>query len=175
LNRTNNLIIGTISDSKIKELHIQRNNLITTINNKCKEIKPSINKSDIPTFNNLIKKYLFTQQNYYSTNISIQATQLILRNPTLTMDTAESMIKNGHESNLCMISNESLNYVQARHKQILKLEKSLQELHELFIAQHAIVEEQNEKIDNIQYKVSDAKNDVKIAKSDLGKAYKFSK
>jgi t-SNARE complex subunit (syntaxin) len=43
--------------------------------------------------------------------------------------------------------------VVARHKEVLKLEKSLQEVHQLFVDMAALVDQQGEVIDRIAFRV----------------------
>jgi len=72
-------------------------------------------------------------------------------------------------------ANESYNYVVARHKEVLKLEKSLQEVHQLFVDMAALVDQQGEVIDRIAFRISNAKADVAAAKVELTEAYKIKK
>ena len=60
------------------------------------------------------------------------------------------------------VANESYNYVVARHKEVLKLERSLQEVHQLFVDMAALVDQQGEVIDRIAFRIAFAKEEVAL-------------
>ena len=86
---------------------------------------------------------------------------------------------------------QSLAEIEARHGDIIKLEKSIKELHDMFIDMAALVQtqvkwslppasrarhprlEQGEMIDRIEYNVVQSENFVKAASTDTKKAVKF--
>lgn len=176
LGKINNLIIGSIINTK--NLEKERNEIICIINNQCKNIKLKLSKNHYEAFNNLIKKYLTIQKMYHDTEKQILATQLILKDPTLTMEMADNIITNGQcPQNILQLSNanEMYDYVKQRHFEVLKLEKSIQEVNELFIGMYAIVEEQGDTLDRIKNKTESAKNNTGYAIVDLKKAWKFAK
>ena len=176
LGKINNLILGSIYETK--NLEKERNDIIKIINNQCKIIKTKLSKNQHAEFNNLIKKYLIIQKTYRDTEKHILSTQLILKDPNLTMDMANNIIANGQcPKNILQLSNanEMYNYVKQRHAEVLKLEQSIQEVHELFIGMYAIIEEQGETVDRIKEKTENAKNDTGYAVLDLKKALKNTK
>ncbi|KAF5399910.1 Snare protein syntaxin 1 [Paragonimus heterotremus] len=63
--------------------------------------------------------------------------------------------------------------IEARHEDILKLEKSIRELHELFLDLAAMVESQSELIDRIEYNVLATKDHVESAKQSTRKAVEY--
>ncbi|OAF66000.1 Syntaxin-4 [Intoshia linei] len=63
--------------------------------------------------------------------------------------------------------------IQARHNDIIKLEKSIKELHEMFIDMANLVESQGELIDRIEYNVEQSVDFIETAKSDTRKAVQF--
>lgn len=65
--------------------------------------------------------------------------------------------------------------IKARHDDIMKLEKSIRELRDLFIDPAAMVEAQNELIDRIDYNVSSTKDHVETAKFATKKAVEYRK
>ncbi|XP_075254172.1 syntaxin-1A-like [Convolutriloba macropyga] len=69
---------------------------------------------------------------------------------------------------------KALTEVELRHK-ILKLERSLQELHELFLDMARLVEQQGEAIDRIDYNVEQSCRVVANAKVETKKAVKYQK
>jgi t-SNARE complex subunit (syntaxin) len=84
---------------------------------------------------------------------------------------------------------QSLADIEARHGDIIKLEKSIKELHDMFIDMAALVQTQvnlgvlnsilrmnlfqGEMIDRIEYNVVQSENFVKAASTDTKKAVKF--
>ena len=51
------------------------------------------------------------------------------------------------------VANESYNYVVSRHKEVLNLEKNLQEVHQLFVDMAALVDREEEVINRIAFRV----------------------
>lgn len=68
---------------------------------------------------------------------------------------------------------QSLADIEARHGDIMKLEKSIRELHDMFIDMAALVQTQGEMIDRIEHNVNQSEDFVKIASTDTKKAVKF--
>lgn len=71
------------------------------------------------------------------------------------------------------LANSTQQYVEARHKEIIKLQQSLQEIHQLFMDMSALVNAQGEVVDRIAFRVSQAKNDVIDGREDLTEAFKI--
>lgn len=167
LNLLNTQILTSVDSSKTKNLKNEKRKLVGLIDQQCQLLKPTIKKSDVETYNDLIRKYITIQEKYHQTETSINITQLMIKNPNLNYKQAEQMVKSGYESNLCLDSLTMLNDVTERHKQVMKLEKSIDELYELFIAMNAIVENQSNTINSIESKTSNAKLSIKNAKKEL--------
>jgi syntaxin 1A len=68
---------------------------------------------------------------------------------------------------------QSLADIEARHGDIMKLEKSIRELHDMFIDMAALVQTQGEMIDRIEFNVQKSEDFVKAASTDTKKAVKF--
>ncbi|CAF3639730.1 unnamed protein product [Rotaria sp. Silwood1] len=68
---------------------------------------------------------------------------------------------------------QSLTDIQARHGDIMKLEKSIREIHDMFIDMAAMVQTQGEMIDRIEYNAAQSENFVESACIDTRKAVKF--
>ncbi|CAF4891401.1 unnamed protein product, partial [Rotaria sp. Silwood1] len=68
---------------------------------------------------------------------------------------------------------QSLTDIQARHGDIMKLEKSIREIHDMFIDMAAMVQTQGEMIDRIEYNAVQSENFVESACIDTRKAVKF--
>jgi len=65
--------------------------------------------------------------------------------------------------------------IQARHKEILKLEESLRELHQLFVDMAVLVEAQGELLDQIENQVSNAVGYTEKGAKELEKANYYQK
>ena len=121
---------------------------------------------------------MLIQKEYCDTEKRMYATQIVLKNPNITMDVAEQMITNGYPTHniLCLLDvSDMYNCIKIRHNEILKLEQSIIELNELFIGTHAIIMEQGNKIDKIADKTKSAKNDCTTAEIQLTNAFKYVK
>merc|ERR1711879_110726 len=70
-------------------------------------------------------------------------------------------------------SKQALDDIQARKNDILALEKSIKELHDLFIDMAMLVQEQGEMIDRVEYNIEHSVEFVSRAVADTKKAVKF--
>merc|ERR1711962_631611 len=68
---------------------------------------------------------------------------------------------------------QSLADIEARHRDIIKLENSIRELHDMFMDMAMLVESQGEMIDRIEYNVEQSVDYVETAKMDTKKAVKY--
>lgn len=68
---------------------------------------------------------------------------------------------------------QTLADIQARHNDIMKLENSIRELHDMFMDMAMLVESQGEMIDRIEFNVESAVEYVDRAKADTKKAVKY--
>ncbi len=169
LEKLNGLILISVDRQKTKKLEAEKVELVMAINKQCQVCQPK-------NFNHLIMKYLNIQQSFRDQETRIYATQLIMKNPNLTMEEATTLIKTGKidtEHILCLSNvnlfdaQETLNYITLRHKEILKLEKSINELKELFISTYAMTMNQGETIDCIKNHTDVAKQHISGAKREL--------
>ncbi|XP_032100333.1 syntaxin-2 isoform X3 [Sapajus apella] len=71
------------------------------------------------------------------------------------------------------ITRQALNEIESRHKDIMKLETSIRELHEMFMDMAMFVETQGEMINNIERNVMNATDYVEHAKEETKKAVKY--
>lgn len=173
LKRINNNLLFSL-DNKVNER--DRIACIDKIDKQCKLIIPH-NQEEKEQFVILIKKYIIIQEKYKKDKVDLITTQLKIRNPNLTESECNDIILQGNYKNaLCVYDVHSMHdYVSLRHKEILKLEQSIQKLKELFIASYSLVEIQGEKVDIIAEHINNAKEDVKFAKIDLTETIKIKK
>ncbi|XP_022252333.1 syntaxin-like [Limulus polyphemus] len=68
---------------------------------------------------------------------------------------------------------QTLEDIEARHADIIKLEKSIKELHDMFMDMAMLVESQGEMIDRIEYNVQQSVDYIDAAKRDTKKAVKY--
>ncbi|VDO46977.1 unnamed protein product [Onchocerca flexuosa] len=68
---------------------------------------------------------------------------------------------------------QTLADIEARHNDIMKLESSIRELHDMFMDMAMLVESQGEMVDRIEYNVEHAKEFVDRAVADTKKAVQY--
>ncbi|RUS71451.1 hypothetical protein EGW08_020782 [Elysia chlorotica] len=68
---------------------------------------------------------------------------------------------------------QTLADIEARHNDIMKLETSIRDLHDMFMDMAMLVESQGEMIDRIEYNVEQAVDYIETAKMDTKKAVKY--
>ena len=182
LKKINDEIVFGIDHRAIEKLEREKSNLITVIDDQCKKIKLELNSgktyeknnndNDRKKFIDLIKKYVIIQENYKNAKKNLLETQLLVQNPNLTKIEIHNIMLTQTNTKLCL-ANETYNYVHARHKDILKLEKDINEIKELAIAMYAVTELQGETIDRIAEKTNNAKENCHEARVELTEAYKI--
>ena len=100
-----------------------------------------------------------------------------ITNNSLTDDQIENMLDEGNTAVFARsildeerLARQQLSELQDRHDELLKLEKSIREVHEMFMEIANLVSQQGEMIDNITIHVDRATYDVEQGKGHLGKA-----
>lgn len=73
------------------------------------------------------------------------------------------------------LAKDALAYIENKHKDILRLEQSIQELHQLFLDMAILVESQGELIDQIEYNVSQSVAYTREAVKELRTANQYQK
>ncbi|XP_053361512.1 syntaxin 3b isoform X1 [Clarias gariepinus] len=71
------------------------------------------------------------------------------------------------------ISKQALSEIESRHKDIVRLESSIKELHDMFVDIAMLVENQGDTINNIEANVSKAVDHVAVAKIETKKAVRY--
>ncbi|OBS58042.1 hypothetical protein A6R68_10838, partial [Neotoma lepida] len=106
--------------------------------------------------------------------------QLEITGRTTTDDELEEMLESGKPSVFIsdiisdsQITRQALNEIESRHKDIMKLETSIRELHEMFMDMAMFVETQGEMVNNIERNVMNAVDYVEHAKEETKKAIKY--
>jgi syntaxin 1A/syntaxin 1B/2/3 len=142
-------------------------------------IKKNIHGTLVEDFLDMIHEYQAIQNNHNEEMRRLVKAQVRLVDPSATDETVEKAIMGGPQmifsSEKAKAAQESLNYIQNKHTEILKLEKSLEEVNQLFVDMSVLVQQQSEMINNITDQVGDAKNDIREGTEELRKAYKIKK
>ncbi|XP_062038181.1 syntaxin-2 isoform X3 [Lepus europaeus] len=106
--------------------------------------------------------------------------QLEITGRTTTNEELEEMLESGKPSVFIsdilsdsQITRQALNEIESRHKDIMKLESSIRELHEMFMDMAMFVETQGDMINNIEKNVMNAADYVERAKEETKKAIKY--
>nr|XP_056715320.1 syntaxin-2 [Euleptes europaea] len=106
--------------------------------------------------------------------------QLEITGKTTTDEQLEDMLESGNlsifTSDIILdtkITREALDEIESRHKDIIKLESSIQELHEMFMDMAMLVEVQGEMVNSIEKNVMNAVDYVEHAKEETKKAVKY--
>jgi len=140
-------------------------------------IKKNIHTSLLEDFLDLMQDYQGIQNKHNEEMRKLVKTQVLLVDPKATDEDVEKAIEAGPQlifaSDRAKAAAESLKYIQNKHTEILKLEKSLEEVHQLFVDMAVLVQEQSETINRIGYQVVNAKKDILTGTDDLRKANKI--
>merc|ERR1712241_21021 len=125
-------------------------------------------------------EYNRTQTDYRERCKSRIQRQLEIQGRTTTNEELESMLEQGNPSVFTQgiimdtaAAKQTLADIEARHADIIKLETSIKELHDMFMDMAMLVESQGEMIDRIEYHVEHAVDYVQTATQDTKKALKY--
>uniref|UniRef100_V9L6C8 Syntaxin-3 n=1 Tax=Callorhinchus milii TaxID=7868 RepID=V9L6C8_CALMI len=105
--------------------------------------------------------------------------QLEITGKVTTDDELEEMLESGNPSIFTsgimdsQISKQALSEIESRHKDIVRLESSIKELHDMFVDIAMLVENQGEMLDNIEQNVLNSAEHVEMAKVETRKAVKM--
>ncbi|KAL8180230.1 UNVERIFIED_CONTAM: Syntaxin-2 [Gekko kuhli] len=106
--------------------------------------------------------------------------QLEITGKSTTDDQLEEMLESGNlsifTSDIILdtkITRQALDEIESRHKDIIKLESSIHELHEMFMDMAMLVEVQGEMVNSIEKNVMNAVDYVEHAKEETKKAVKY--
>jgi len=97
----------------------------------------------------------------------IEAERIISQNPDVLQQNIFTLQGNGAQMETIV---NTYNKIAARHEDILQIERSMQELMELFVQFSVIVKDQGRQIDNIEANIASASNYVAKGTENLDKA-----
>ncbi|KAK3540394.1 hypothetical protein QTP70_030404 [Hemibagrus guttatus] len=140
-------------------------------------------------FTVLSRKFVEVMTEYNDTQVSFRERskgriqrQLEITGRRTTNEELEDMLESGNPSIFTsdiildsQITRQALNEIESRHKDIIRLESSIKELHEMFMDMAMLVETQGEMIDNIENNVRNAVEYVGKANEEVKKAVRYQK
>uniref|UniRef100_A0A3B5M5H6 Syntaxin-1A n=1 Tax=Xiphophorus couchianus TaxID=32473 RepID=A0A3B5M5H6_9TELE len=130
-------------------------------------------------FVEVMSEYNTTQSDYRERCKGRIQRQLEITGRNTTNEELESMLESDNPaiftSGIIMdnITQQAMNEIETRHNEIIKLENSIRELHDMFMDMAMLVESQGEMIDRIEYNVDHSVDYVERAVSDTKKAVKY--
>merc|ERR1719384_1677635 len=131
-------------------------------------------------FVEVMTEYNRTQTDYRERCKSRIQRQLEIQGRGCTNEELENMLEQGNPSVFTQgimmdtaQAKQTLADIEARHADIIKLETSIKELHDMFMDMAMLVESQGEMIDRIEYHVEHAVDYVQTATQDTKKALKY--
>ncbi|XP_076845122.1 syntaxin-2 isoform X2 [Brachyhypopomus gauderio] len=133
-------------------------------------------------FVEVMTQYNETQVSFRERSKARIQRQLEITGKLTTNEELEEMLESGNPSIFTsdiisdsQITRQALNEIESRHKDIMRLESSIRELHEMFVDMAMLVETQGEMIDNIEKHVSKAVDYVDKANKHCKKAARYQK
>merc|ERR1719369_1063080 len=131
-------------------------------------------------FVEVMTEYNRTQTDYRERCKGRIARQLEITGRATTDEQIEDMLEQGNPAVFTQgiimetqQAKQTLADIEARHEDIMKLETSIKELHDMFMDMAMLVESQGEMIDRIEYHVEHAVDYVQTATQDTKKALKY--
>ncbi|XP_073673593.1 syntaxin-1A isoform X1 [Garra rufa] len=132
-------------------------------------------------FVEVMTEYNATQSDYRERCKGRIQRQLEITGRNTTNEELETMLESNNPSiftsGIIMdnISEQAMNEIETRHTEIIKLENSIRELHDMFMDMAMMVENQGELINNIEKNVCSAQEYVEKAKEETKAAIKVQK
>ncbi|XP_041698983.1 syntaxin-3 isoform X1 [Coregonus clupeaformis] len=130
-------------------------------------------------FVEVMTKYNEAQTDFRDKSKGRIARQLEITGKVTTDEELEEMLEGGNAAVFSAgimesgISKQALNEIEARHKDIVRLESSIKELHDMFVDIAMLVENQGSMIDKIENNMDQSVGFVERAVADTKKAAKF--
>uniref|UniRef100_A0A665WMM8 Syntaxin-2-like n=1 Tax=Echeneis naucrates TaxID=173247 RepID=A0A665WMM8_ECHNA len=137
----------------------------------------------------LSRKFVEVMTQYNETQVSFRERskgriqrQLEITGRVTTNEELEDMLESGNPSIFTseiisdsQITRQAVNEIESRHKDIIRLESSIRELHAMFMDMAMLVETQGDMVNNIENNVSNAAEYIVRAKEETKKAVRFQK
>lgn len=133
-------------------------------------------------FIDVTQEYSKTQVEYRDANKDRILRRMTAADQHFTDEELEDMLESGNPQIFTQsimadtqMARQTLNEIEARHQDIILLEQSIRELHDMFQDISALVDAQQETIDKIEYNVDNAQDYIETAKKDVEKAVVYQK
>ncbi|VDD81202.1 unnamed protein product [Mesocestoides corti] len=133
-------------------------------------------------FVSVMQEYNKAQTDYRDANKTRILRQMAIADRHITNEELEDMLESGNPQIFTQsimadtqAARQTLSEIEARHRDIIKLEQSIKELHDMFQDLATLVDSQQETIDKIEYNVDQAKDYIETAKTDVEKAVVYKK
>ncbi|XP_018561958.1 syntaxin isoform X1 [Anoplophora glabripennis] len=131
-------------------------------------------------FVEVMTEYNRTQTDYRERCLARIKRQLEITGRTTTNEELEEMLEQGNPAVFTQgiimetqQARQTLADIEARHADIIKLENSIRELHDMFMDMAMLVENQGELVDRVEYHVTTAQDHVKGGHMNLSQAQKY--
>ncbi|CAG5945543.1 syntaxin-3-like [Menidia menidia] len=130
-------------------------------------------------FVEVMTKYNEAQMDFRDKSKGRIARQLEITGKAMTDEELEEMLEGGNSAVFSAgiteskINQQALNEIEARHKDIMRLESSVKELHDMFVDIAMLVENQGGMIDRIESNMDQSVGFVERAVADTKKAAKY--
>ncbi|XP_035281848.1 syntaxin-3a isoform X2 [Anguilla anguilla] len=130
-------------------------------------------------FVDVMTKYNEAQVDFRERSKSRIQRQLEITGKVTTDEELEEMLESGNAAVFTAgivdsgISKQALNEIEARHKDIVWLESSIKELHDMFMDIAMLVENQGDIVENIESQVSKTVDHIVVAKTETKKAIRY--
>ncbi|XP_035218177.1 syntaxin-1A-like isoform X2 [Stegodyphus dumicola] len=176
--------IKTLSNSVRKKLKIMGQNIEQEQINNASAAELRIKQTQHSTlsrrFVDAMTEYSHIQTEYRERCKDRIKRQLEITGHTKTDAEIEEMLESGNPTIFTegivietQKAKQTLADIEARHADIVKLEKSIRELHDMFLDMAVLVENQGELIDRIEYHVQNAADYVDKAATDVNRATRY--
>lgn len=122
-------------------------------------------------FLDIMQEYEELRNSYNKTSRDIVKSSILVSNPELTDEQVEKVIQLDPDQMMALNrkenAKEAYSYIQDRHNEILKIEKSLEEVHQMFIDMAVLIKEESETVERVSYQVQNAKRDISIGNDEI--------
>ncbi|KAM3185133.1 hypothetical protein ACTXT7_007008 [Hymenolepis weldensis] len=134
------------------------------------------------SFISVMQEYSKAQVEYRDANKDRILRRMTAADQHFTDEELEDMLESGNPQIFTQsimadtqMARQTLDEIEARHQDIIRLEQSIKELHDMFQDISALVDAQQETIDKIEYNVDNAQDYIETAKTDVEKAVVYQK
>jgi t-SNARE complex subunit (syntaxin) len=143
-------------------------------------IRKNVHMTLVQDFIRAMERYQVVQAQFKHRHEENVTRQVLTVNPGATQEQIADVIQSGEAEQIFANSvqrdqaaQQALTYIQDRHRDIVQIEKSLQELQQLFVDMAMLVTEQGEIIDSVENNIENAIGYVTQGKVQLKKANKW--